>query len=282
MNKELNEQQLQSICDVLGHTSNGLTKSELKTILQQCNIGDAGDGTSTNGYYIIYGLNKSKWLYKCFAVEINTKNSFVSIYNFIEKAMSPVNFISEGKREQYRFLFEELNKVLLFGGLEMSKDGKLIETAQAKSLDEVDKRVNSLRRHLYNRAIHHEVQKYCIQDYLRKDYFDAVFEAAKGLAERVREITGLKTDGSKLFQEAFAKNNPYIFFNMLQTESEVNEHNGLRELLESIFHMVRNQAAHTPKLNWNVDETKALDILTLISFAHKYLDICHKNPSKSI
>jgi len=44
-----------------------------------------------------------------------------------------------------------------------------------------------------------EVQKYCIKDYLQKDYYDAVFEAAKGLAQRVRDITGLTTGGGTLF-----------------------------------------------------------------------------------
>ncbi|MFW6270042.1 MAG: TIGR02391 family protein [Bacillota bacterium] len=53
-----------------------------------------------------------------------------------------------------------------------------------------------------------------------------------------------------------------------------------KELLESIFHLVRNPAAHTLKINWQIDETKALDILTLISFAHKYLDKCNKMPGK--
>lgn len=68
------------------------------------------------------------------------------------------------------------------------------------------------------------------------------------------------------------------FFNSMQTDSEISEFTGLKELLESIFHLVRNPAAHTPKINWKVDETKALDILTLISFAHKYLDECHRIP----
>ena len=51
--------------------------------------------------------------------------------------------------------------------------------------------------------------------------------------------------------------------------------------MEAIFHLVRNPAAHTPKINWKVDEAKALDVLTLISFAHKYLDECHKMPGKN-
>jgi len=156
----------------------------------------------------------------------------------------------------------------------------LIPAERAKTLDEVDRRINSLKKHLYNRAIHQEVTKYCIKDYLRKDYYDAVFESAKGLAERVRIISGLTTDGGALFQKAFSKNDPYIFFNGLSTSNEISEFVGLKELLEAIFHLVRNPAAHTPKVNWKVDETKALDILTVISFAHKYLDECHRIPTK--
>ena len=46
--------------------------------------------------------------------------------------------------------------------------------------------------------------------------------------------------------------------------------------------MARNPAAHNPKVNWHIEETKALDILTVISFANKYLDECYKNPSKNV
>lgn len=88
-----------------------------------------------------------------------------------------------------------------------------------------------------------------------------MFEGAKGLAER-----------------AFAKNDPHIFFNKLTTESEISEFVGLKELLDAIFHLVRNPVAHTPKINWKTDEAKVLDVLTFISFTHKYLDECHKVP----
>jgi len=278
INMILNEQQLKAICDVLADTNRGLTKIELTRLIEQCQIPVMDDGKSSNGLTYTVGLNKRDWLYKCFANEINSHKSFERVFIFIEKALNPVSYTSEESRQKYHFLFEETNKVLLLIGLNISNEGNLTEVAQAKSLEEVDRRVNNLRRQLYNRAIHHEVKKYCIRDYLRKDYYDAEFEAAKGLAERVREITGLTTDGSALFQKAFAKNDPYIFLNSLKTESEINEFLGLKELLESIFHLVRNPAAHTPKINWKIDEIKALDILTLISFAHKYLDECHKVP----
>lgn len=276
----LDEQQLKSICEVLGETTKGFTKTQLKHLLQQSRIVPVSDGSNSNGLGYSIGLNKRDWLYNCLATEINNSHSISKIYLFLEKALNPVSFTDTAKREQYTYLLEGTNKVLMLAGLEITKEGKLIPVAQAKTLDEVDRRVNSLQSALYHRSIHSEVTKYCINDYLQNDYYDAVFEAAKGLAERVRTISGLSTDGGQLFQTAFSTKDPYLFFNSMRSESEKSEFTGLKELLEAIFHLIRNPAAHTPKINWKVDETKALDVLTMISFAHKYLDECHKVPGK--
>lgn len=211
VNKVIDEQQLKAVCDVLGETNRGYTKTELTRLLQQSGIELVSDGRKSNGYTYQLGLNKRDWLYNCLANEVNKNHSLMRIYMFIEKALNPVAFTSEENRAKYEYLFEGTNKALLLAGMEVTKEGKLVEVVQAKTLDEVDRRVNSLKRELYNRSIHSEVQKYCIEDYLRKDYYDAVFEAAKGLAERVRQITGLTTDGGTLFQTAFSKNDPYIF-----------------------------------------------------------------------
>lgn len=282
MNISMNEQQIKALCDVIGETNRGLTKTEITQILRECNIPVLDDGNRTieNGLAYQIGQNKKDWLYKCLALERNRTKSVSHILSFVEHALDPVKYTLQEKRDKYSWLLEETNKVLFLVGLSVEKDGRLRETTQAKTLDEVDRRVSSLNKRLYDRAIHIEVKKYCIKDYLRKDYYDAVFEAAKGLAERVRQITGLNTDGGTLFQTAFSSKDPFLFFNAMKTQSEISEFTGLKELLESIYHLVRNPAAHTPKVNWILDETKALDILTVISFAHKYLDECHRIPGK--
>lgn len=280
MNKTLSSQELESICAILGDTYNGFTKSELKQFLANCNIAEVDDGSRNSGLTYTIGLNKKDWLYNCFAEKINTSKSCDCVFLFVETALNPISYTSQDKREKYNYITEELNKVLLLIGLMVDSSGKIIDAPKANSLSEVDERVNHLQKKLYDRAIHYEVMKYCSSDFLRKDFFDAVFEASKGLAQRVRDITGLGTDGCSLFNTAFALNDPFLFFNSLKTDSERNEHNGLKELLSAIFHLVRNPEAHTPKINWKIDETKALDILTLISFAHKYLDECHKMPNK--
>lgn len=275
------EQNLHNISAIIADTNRGLTKSELERHLRESRITLVSDESYNNGIYYKVGLNKRDWLYNCFANEINITHSFNKVVKFIEIVMNPINYTKLEKREKYQFILEELNKILLLLGYEIDSSGKLTEIVKAKNLDEVDRRVNSLKKKLYDRNIHSEVTKYCVNDYLREDYFDTVFEATKGLAERVREISGLNSDGNELFQNAFATKDPYIILNMLATDSEKNEYNGLKELLIALFHLVRNPMAHTPKINWKQNENEALDILTIISFTHKYLDKCYKNPSKN-
>ena len=101
---------------------------------------------------------------------------------------------------------------------------------------------------------------------------NAVFEAAKSLSEKVREKTGLQDDGSVLFNTAFSVNNPRLALNSLQTSTERNLQNGLKEMLNGVTHMVRNVTAHELKVKWVVNEQDAIDILTTISFLHKQLD----------
>ena len=281
INIQMSQQHIKALCDILAHTSCGLTKSEIKLKLGQCGISIIDDGCRSNGLQYQTGLNKRDWLYNCFVNEVNIKKDFVNIYRFIENALDPVNFTPDELRDKYTFLYSGANKVLMLNGLEVQETGKIRTVTKAETLDEVDRRVKSLVQKLSDRNIHDEVKKYCIKDYLRKDYFDAVFEAAKGVAQRVRDVTGLSTDGGTLFQTAFAKKDPYLYFNLLKTESELSEFTGLKELLESIFHLVRNPAAHTPKINWIIEEDKALDVLTLIPLAHKYLDECKPIPYKT-
>lgn len=109
---------------------------------------------------------------------------------------------------------------------------------------------------------------------MAEDYFHAVHEAAMSLCDRVREMSGLTMDGSDLFNAAFSVKDPYIAFNKLETSSEKNQQNGLKELLCRVFHMVRNVTAHELRVRWVVNEKDAVDILTEVSYLHKLLDQC--------
>ena len=111
---KLNQQQLKSICGVVAHTSEGLTKRELTTLLGQCGICAVDDGSSRNQLGYTIGLNKRDWLYNCLATEINKSQSFSKVFSFLQAVLNPAAYTSADSRQKYRHLLEETNKILLF------------------------------------------------------------------------------------------------------------------------------------------------------------------------
>ena len=132
-------------------------------------------------------------------------------------------------------------------------------------------RVNIIMTKLNERNIHTQVLKYCKAELMEDNYFHAVFEATKALAQIIRDKTGIQKDGSALVDEAFSINNPYLIFNKLQTETERAEHKGFTMLLKGCFSAIRNPKAHEPKILWS-GEDDVIDYFSLISMLYKKLD----------
>lgn len=107
---------------------------------------------------------------------------------------------------------------------------------------------------------------------LADDCFHAVFEAVKGLAHRIRDMSGIEADGAKLVDAAFGGEAPVIAFNALQTSTDVNEQRGLANIMKGLFSAVRYPQAHSPKLLWHLPENDALDLLGTLSMLHRRLD----------
>lgn len=120
--------------------------------------------------------------------------------------------------------------------------------------------------------MHTQVLDYCRAELIEENYFHAVLEATKGVAERIRQLTDLHSDGADLVTEAFAIKSPILALNPLVTETEKSEQKGFTNLLIGIFGAIRNPLAHAPKAVWPMTDQDALDILTLISFVHRRLD----------
>jgi len=275
---DLNNDQglMEAIAETIGETNCFLSKTALERSLDKAGIEVVDSGARSDGYVYRCGLKKSKWLFNCFAKEINTHHSTGRISRFLEDVLDPVYHTR--RCEEYELLVVEVNKVLMLHGCEIDAMGKIVSTVRAQSLTEVERRTDEFKAELNKRAIHDRVMHYCKADLLRHDFRTAVMEAAKGLADRIREETGARSDGANLFETALKKNDPLLYLNDLSDESKINEQNGLKELLCAIFHLVRNPLAHKPKIKWDLQRNEALDVFVLISLAHKYLDQCIVNP----
>ena len=100
-------------------------------------------------------------------------------------------------------------------------------------------------------------------------------EANKGLFQRIRDISGVETDGNALIEQVFS-NNPVVIINNFTTSSEKSEHTGFCNLLKGLCSMFRNPLAHEPKVEWPMTEQDALEILSIISYCHRRLDNAQK------
>ena len=92
--------------------------------------------------------------------------------------------------EGFREFRSSLNRILRFYGVEYRDDGKFHNVDPTRTLAEAERRAEALENKMVSRRVHSEVRKYCKAEYMQENYFDAVVEAYRGLADRIREKTG--------------------------------------------------------------------------------------------
>jgi len=255
--------EVEAICNALGETERGLSGTEIGRLLKQCSIRDLYP-SDTKRHRLREALNQHQ--------ANHPRDSTVA--RFIAAAMAPARYAQN--RQRFEQLRELLNKALIFSGLSVNQAGELAEApATAHTLDEAEELAGRLRDELARRGVHAVVLEFCRAELLDEDYFHAVLEATKSVAERVRQTTGLQSDGCPLVDDAFdtkGLKRVRLRINDLQSDSEINEHKGFANLLRGMFQMFRNPTAHDPRIAWHVGEAEALDLLTLVSFLHRRLD----------
>lgn len=245
---------LEQIARVLGDAGTG---PQLTGLFRQCRIEDVLGEGNTKWKRIFHSLEARQTQDRC-------GNNVVS---FIQSTMQPVRF---DDRASFNDLRASLDTKLAFCGLHLGEDGKLSKVVAAATIPEAEKRARSLQGRLQGRGIHAEILKYCRAELLQDNYFHAVFEATKGVAQYIRDRTGLTSDGANLVDEVFSIKRPLLAFNTLKTETEQSEHRGFANLLKGFFGAVRNPHAHTPKIMWQ-GESDAADYLTLASLLMRKL-----------
>jgi uncharacterized protein (TIGR02391 family) len=260
-----NAGQLEAICRELGEA---ITGSQLSRLLPDAGIADIS-------------AQSTKWkrLYEALAARQNQDGKGNAVCGFIRVVMAPERFGSEPERfESHR---EGLNLTLAFVGLELREDGKLYRVTPTTSLPEAQERANALKTKLRERNVHPDVLAFCRAELVQKNYFHAVFEATKSVADKIRTRTGLTSDGAELVDEAFGMKTgmPPLAFNLLQNPTERSEHTGLAMLTKGMFGTFRNTTAHAPKVSWPIGLDDALDLLTLASLLHRRLDAAHVTPA---
>ena len=251
---------VESICKVLGDTEKGFTGTEIANLLYELKIEDI-ESANTKWKRLNSALTNKQQVDGC------ANNLLSFIQNFLNPARHYDNL------EWFNDTRYKINQILSFAGLHLGEDGKISAVAKSTTISEATARASKLKDSLVSRKVHPDVLRYCKEELLVDNYFHAVFEATKSVAEKIRNKTALTTDGATLVDEAFSfKSVPHLALNSLQTESEQSEQKGFMNLLKGLFGTFRNTTAHAPKIMWSIEEEDALDILSLVSLVHRRLD----------
>ncbi len=248
---------IEAICRELGDLVIGSQISGLIAPLKPTD----DDGTGT----------KWKRLYNAVVHRQNAQSDGRPMIRLITEVMQPVRFAHDAEFQAGR---TAVNRKLLLSGYEVRDDGKVRAARRAQTVADARERADALGTELERRNVHPHVLDFCREELLQENYFHAVLEATKSVADRIREMTGLNTDGAALIDEATSTKNglPILAFNALTSEWERSEQVGLAMIAKGLLSMARNPTAHAPKVKWAVDLSDALDVLTITSMLHRRLD----------
>ena len=79
-----------------------------------------------------------------------------------------------------------LNRALAFAGLAVHESGELKSVDKAATLSELQRRAADLRADLASRGVHPDVLRFCREELVADNYFHAVLEAVKSIADKIR------------------------------------------------------------------------------------------------
>jgi uncharacterized protein (TIGR02391 family) len=262
---------VETVCKVIASSTEypGLTGSEIGRLLWMRGIKDVAPGAT-------------KWRRLEAALQTQQQHDRAAncLIVFINTAMEPSRYVDNPNR--FTALRDGLTEALALVGLQVNQQGKIARAQVAKNLDDVAKVAGRLQTELRRRGVHDQVVMYCQEELVRKSLFHAVFEATKGLAARLRTLSGSTLDGSDLVDYCFASKTgmPVICINAYVTHSERSEHSGFANNLRGVFGTFRNPPAHAPRATaeWTISEADALDYFSWLALLHRRLDKAVVNP----
>jgi len=251
--------QLETLCQTLADTNEGLTGSEIERLLRDGGVDDV-DPTNT----------KWKRLYNALVHRQNREGSARCVLSFIKAALDPARYLGRGAMFEARRT--SVNGVLALYGLEFRTDSKFYVVDRAQSLSEAEDRAHRLRGAMSARGVHPDVLASCRAELVQNNAFHAVLEASKSVGAKLRQRASLTSDGAALVDESLSGDAPRLRINKFRDDSDKSEQKGFANLVKGLFGAFRNPTAHAPRVEWVMSEEDALDLFSLASYIHRRLD----------
>lgn len=248
MEKQFSQSELEAIAAALADTTEGLTGSEIGHLLATLKMADPSP-------------EQTKWkrLHNAFVERQSISQNRRAILEFIRQAMKPERHVK--RAERFEQLRANLNRALAFSGLAIDAAGQIHAVDRAETISEAERRANELRADLTRRGVHPDVLRFCRVELVADNYFHAVLEASKSIADKLRAKSGVNADGAPLVDATLCGTPSRIAINELRTESQRSEQSGFANLVKGVFGMFRNPTAHEARVLWSMSKEDAEDLL---------------------
>lgn len=266
MTKSFDDITLRNLSDIIAGM---LTHNKISEQLVSAGISEAEQGINKTDR-IFYALKRRQEQDKCGN----------NVLGFVIRLLNPKRYSDEVIFEQDR---TNINEKLIYEGIEIDKCGvpKLVD--KAKTISEAKSRSLKIKEKVHGIGVHIEILPYCEAEWLKENYFHAILEITKSVAERLRQISGHTSDGADLVDECFGlgkDKRPKLAFNTLQSPSDESEHRGFGNFCKGFFSMYRNPKAHNPRLLEDTQLTQMTEVLVVATIIQHKLDNTFKTGYK--
>lgn len=257
---------LRNLSDII---SDMLTNKQISEHLSSSGIAQSQNGTNKTDR-VFYALKERQQQDRC-------GNNVLS---FVVRLLNPKRYKDEDKFEKER---TSINEKLIYEGIEIDKSGQPRLVDKAKTISEAKNRSLKIKEKVHGIGIHRKILPYCEEEWLKENYFHAILEITKSVAERLRQLSDYVNDGSDLVDDCFGlgkDKRPMLAFNTLLTISDESEHKGFGNFCKGFFSMYRNPKAHNPKILEDTQLTQMTEVLVVATIIHNKLDNTYRTGYK--
>lgn len=131
---------------------------------------------------------------------------------------------------------------------------------------------NHLLDSFNNRELHSKIHSHSKNLFLQGNFFHAVFEACKVYNKEIRLKSQIQKDGYHLMMTVWDGKSGQLKITPCITETDMNVQDGIKFLSAGLMQAVRNPTAHEPAIDWPINKTDCLDLLSFLSFLFRQLD----------
>jgi len=238
-------------------------------------IGDRYTGTEITSFFHKIGYIKiqhdgtTKWRFVYEHLRyIQSKGGYLEILKAIEQLCRPEEFFQN--RDEFSIILDKVNEVLSYYQLKVNKDGKIVLNSQIEPI--LKSNITEDAASFNSRHYHPEIKKHAFDLFNEGRYFHAVFECCKSFDKFVSEKAGMDKHGAALMGAALSLSG-CLKLNRQETETERNEQEGLMHLCTGLMKAIRNPQGHEPELYWKMSREDALDVLSLISYLYRQVEL---------